>query len=124
MHLSLYCCCAKRELEMPDVAVALNQIGLAGSTSSVHPIDAGQCHVAPLPPGWEEKRDDAGRTYYVNHNGHTTQWARPTMLYVYLPNAAECGFKFYATVLFPVSCTALFCFGLVVLFLYTATLTT
>ncbi|KAG8131219.1 hypothetical protein E2320_017922, partial [Naja naja] len=27
----------------------------------------------PLPPGWEEKVDNLGRTYYVNHNNRTTQ---------------------------------------------------
>ncbi|KAM8872698.1 E3 ubiquitin-protein ligase NEDD4-like isoform 2-T2 [Synchiropus picturatus] len=32
----------------------------------------------PLPPGWEEKVDNLGRTYYVNHNNRTTQWKRPT----------------------------------------------
>ncbi|KAJ7335246.1 hypothetical protein JRQ81_013187, partial [Phrynocephalus forsythii] len=32
----------------------------------------------PLPPGWEEKVDNLGRTYYVNHNNRTTQWHRPT----------------------------------------------
>uniref|UniRef100_A0A672HYL8 E3 ubiquitin-protein ligase n=1 Tax=Salarias fasciatus TaxID=181472 RepID=A0A672HYL8_SALFA len=30
----------------------------------------------PLPPGWEEKVDNLGRTYYVNHNNRTTQWKR------------------------------------------------
>uniref|UniRef100_A0A8C1NB11 HECT-type E3 ubiquitin transferase n=1 Tax=Cyprinus carpio TaxID=7962 RepID=A0A8C1NB11_CYPCA len=32
----------------------------------------------PLPPGWEEKVDNLGRTYYVNHNNRTTQWKRPS----------------------------------------------
>uniref|UniRef100_A0A8C5ESK5 E3 ubiquitin-protein ligase n=1 Tax=Gouania willdenowi TaxID=441366 RepID=A0A8C5ESK5_GOUWI len=32
----------------------------------------------PLPPGWEEKVDNLGRTYYVNHNNRSTQWKRPT----------------------------------------------
>ncbi|XP_043922099.1 E3 ubiquitin-protein ligase NEDD4-like isoform X2 [Protopterus annectens] len=34
----------------------------------------------PLPPGWEEKVDNLGRTYYVNHNNRTTQWYRPTVV--------------------------------------------
>ncbi|XP_069885155.1 E3 ubiquitin-protein ligase NEDD4-like isoform X4 [Dipodomys merriami] len=34
----------------------------------------------PLPPGWEEKVDNLGRTYYVNHNNRTTQWHRPSMM--------------------------------------------
>uniref|UniRef100_A0A673LBI3 HECT-type E3 ubiquitin transferase n=1 Tax=Sinocyclocheilus rhinocerous TaxID=307959 RepID=A0A673LBI3_9TELE len=32
----------------------------------------------PLPPCWEEKVDNLGRTYYVNHNNRTTQWKRPS----------------------------------------------
>nr|XP_043909640.1 E3 ubiquitin-protein ligase NEDD4-like isoform X2 [Solea senegalensis] len=32
----------------------------------------------PLPPGWEEKVDNLGRTYYVNHNKRSTQWKRPS----------------------------------------------
>ncbi|XP_005875339.1 PREDICTED: E3 ubiquitin-protein ligase NEDD4-like isoform X5 [Myotis brandtii] len=34
----------------------------------------------PLPPGWEEKVDNLGRTYYVNHNNRSTQWHRPTLM--------------------------------------------
>ncbi|NWI15478.1 NED4L ligase, partial [Crypturellus soui] len=34
----------------------------------------------PLPPGWEEKVDNLGRTYYVNHNNRTTQWHRPSLV--------------------------------------------
>uniref|UniRef100_T1JDY1 E3 ubiquitin-protein ligase n=1 Tax=Strigamia maritima TaxID=126957 RepID=T1JDY1_STRMM len=33
---------------------------------------------SPLPPGWEERQDANGRTYYVNHVARTTQWERPT----------------------------------------------
>ncbi|KAJ0174354.1 hypothetical protein K1T71_010500 [Dendrolimus kikuchii] len=32
----------------------------------------------PLPPGWEERQDANGRTYYVNHVERSTQWERPT----------------------------------------------
>ncbi|MGH0166113.1 UNVERIFIED_CONTAM: hypothetical protein FKN15_064989 [Acipenser sinensis] len=35
-------------------------------------------HTTPgLPPGWEERKDNKGRTYYVNHNNRTTSWSRP-----------------------------------------------
>ncbi|XP_012260923.2 E3 ubiquitin-protein ligase Nedd-4 isoform X1 [Athalia rosae] len=34
----------------------------------------------PLPPGWEERQDANGRTYYVNHIARFTQWERPTVL--------------------------------------------
>ncbi|XP_074150680.1 E3 ubiquitin-protein ligase NEDD4 isoform X3 [Sminthopsis crassicaudata] len=33
---------------------------------------------SPLPPGWEERQDVLGRTYYVNHESRRTQWRRPT----------------------------------------------
>ena len=31
-----------------------------------------------LPDGWEERRTQSGRLYYVNHFTRTTQWIRPT----------------------------------------------
>ncbi|XP_056135410.1 E3 ubiquitin-protein ligase NEDD4-like [Lampris incognitus] len=31
-----------------------------------------------LPSDWEERQDNLGRTYYVNHRSRTTQWHRPT----------------------------------------------
>uniref|UniRef100_A0A3B3D8Q5 E3 ubiquitin-protein ligase n=1 Tax=Oryzias melastigma TaxID=30732 RepID=A0A3B3D8Q5_ORYME len=36
----------------------------------------------PLPQGWEEKVDNLGRTYYVNHNNRSTQWKRPSNMYL------------------------------------------
>ncbi|XP_041074645.1 E3 ubiquitin-protein ligase NEDD4-like isoform X4 [Polyodon spathula] len=40
---------------------------------------SGTCRQLPvLPPGWEERQDNLGRTYYVNHETRTTQWHRPT----------------------------------------------
>lgn len=38
------------------------------------PVIAGDA----LPPGWEERQDANGRTYYVNHIERSTQWERPT----------------------------------------------
>lgn len=31
-----------------------------------------------LPPGWERREDNLGRTYYVDHNTRTTTWNRPS----------------------------------------------
>ena len=39
----------------------------------------------PLPAGWEERQDNNGRTYYVNHIARTTQWQRPGTPEVTLP---------------------------------------
>ncbi|UYV68273.1 NEDD4 [Cordylochernes scorpioides] len=33
---------------------------------------------SPLPPGWEERQDANGRTYYINHIARATQWERPS----------------------------------------------
>ncbi|KAG0363113.1 hypothetical protein BGZ54_008325 [Gamsiella multidivaricata] len=33
----------------------------------------------PLPPSWERRVDQLGRTYYVNHNNRQTTWTRPTL---------------------------------------------
>lgn len=32
-----------------------------------------------LPPGWERRTDNFGRTYYVDHNSRTTTWQRPML---------------------------------------------
>lgn len=32
---------------------------------------------SPLPEGWEERRTQDGRIYYVNHISRTTQWSKP-----------------------------------------------
>ena len=32
----------------------------------------------PLPRGWEQQVDNKGRTYYLDHNTHTTTWVRPS----------------------------------------------
>ncbi|EUC64466.1 C2 domain present in smad ubiquitination-related factor (smurf)-like protein, putative, partial [Rhizoctonia solani AG-3 Rhs1AP] len=33
--------------------------------------------LGPLPIGWERRRDHLGRTYFVDHNTHTTTWKHP-----------------------------------------------
>jgi atrophin-1 interacting protein 5 (WW domain-containing E3 ubiquitin protein ligase 1) len=42
----------------------------ASSAPAVDPL-------GPLPQGWEQRVDDSGRTYFLNHNNHTTQWHDP-----------------------------------------------
>lgn len=32
-----------------------------------------------LPSGWEEKTDQFGRLFYIDHNNRTTTWERPTL---------------------------------------------
>ncbi|CAJ0930584.1 unnamed protein product [Ranitomeya imitator] len=38
-----------------------------------------QQELTPLPPGWEERQDILGRTYYISHQFKRTQWQRPTI---------------------------------------------
>jgi hypothetical protein len=45
-------------------------------------VPQGEENFGALPPGWEERQDANGRTYYVNHVARTTQWERPTFKYV------------------------------------------
>ncbi|XP_028918014.1 NEDD4-like E3 ubiquitin-protein ligase WWP1 isoform X2 [Ornithorhynchus anatinus] len=52
------------------------------STVSEEPVrqQPGNASVDPLPPGWEQRKDLHGRTYYVDHNTRTTTWERPQPL--------------------------------------------
>lgn len=46
----------------------LSQDGTVGLSSSQLPS---------LPDGWEERKTENGRLYYVNHKTKTTQWVKP-----------------------------------------------
>ena len=35
--------------------------------------------VIPLPPNWEMRKDEKGRTYFVDHVHKLTTWADPRM---------------------------------------------
>ncbi|XP_044280245.1 NEDD4-like E3 ubiquitin-protein ligase WWP1 isoform X2 [Varanus komodoensis] len=48
-----------------------------GETARQQP---GNTSIEPLPPGWEQRKDPHGRTYYVDHNTRTTTWERPQPL--------------------------------------------
>ncbi|XP_015176025.1 PREDICTED: E3 ubiquitin-protein ligase Nedd-4 isoform X5 [Polistes dominula] len=48
------------------------------TNSPVEPVAEIHMVNGPLPPGWEERQDANGRTYYVNHIARFTQWERPT----------------------------------------------
>ncbi|XP_023293558.1 E3 ubiquitin-protein ligase Nedd-4 isoform X1 [Lucilia cuprina] len=52
-------------------------VSLAGAAQNAPTVNGGN---DILPPGWEERQDANGRTYYVNHTARTTQWERPTIL--------------------------------------------
>lgn len=48
-----------------------------GELRGPNDYDIQQSENDELPPGWEERRTDTGRIYYVNHRTRTTQWVRP-----------------------------------------------
>ncbi|KAM9164873.1 NEDD4-like E3 ubiquitin-protein ligase WWP1 isoform 3-T4 [Pangshura tecta] len=52
------------------------------SCASGEPVrqQPGSTSTEPLPPGWEQRKDPHGRTYYVDHNTRTTTWERPQPL--------------------------------------------
>ncbi|XP_078543198.1 NEDD4-like E3 ubiquitin-protein ligase WWP1 isoform X1 [Lissotriton helveticus] len=54
----------------------------SSSSPSGEPVrqQPGSTTAEPLPPGWEQRKDPHGRTYYVDHNTRTTTWERPQPL--------------------------------------------
>ena len=52
--------------------------GSHGDGASADQPDGGVPQEEALPPEWEERRDDFGRVFYVNHVSRSTQWERPT----------------------------------------------
>ena len=61
----------------------MNAEGSGASAATASPTSAAanleaEDNADPLPEGWEERTDDQGRHFYVNHQTRTTQWERPT----------------------------------------------
>ncbi|PVD19538.1 hypothetical protein C0Q70_20027 [Pomacea canaliculata] len=76
--------------EMLELDSALREAGASGPVTTDENSQAAPSeNLEPLPPGWEERTDPQGRTYYVNHNSRTTQWARPTSSRVLPPDWEE-----------------------------------
>ncbi|KAG9857847.1 E3 ubiquitin-protein ligase pub1, partial [Aureobasidium melanogenum] len=67
-------------LDNPPPASASRQASTSGDASA--PRTAGfsafEDSQGRLPPGWERREDNLGRTYYVDHNSRQTTWVRPT----------------------------------------------
>uniref|UniRef100_A0A8B9KUP5 HECT-type E3 ubiquitin transferase n=1 Tax=Astyanax mexicanus TaxID=7994 RepID=A0A8B9KUP5_ASTMX len=47
---------------------------VTGVEESMSPSTVYAATTPGLPPGWEERKDTKGRTYYVNHNNRSTTW--------------------------------------------------
>lgn len=58
--------------------LVLSLLSQDGTASSVQPPQP-----PPLPDGWEERKTENGRLYYVNHKTKTTQWVKPTKYVIY-----------------------------------------
>ncbi|TDG40897.1 hypothetical protein AWZ03_012675 [Drosophila navojoa] len=55
-----------------------NPLAIVGPSGDVRgPSEEESPSVDHLPEGWEERRTDNGRIYYVNHATKSTQWDRP-----------------------------------------------
>ncbi|SCU87697.1 LAMI_0D07118g1_1 [Lachancea mirantina] len=52
---------------------------VTGSSGSTRQYSSFEDQYGRLPPGWERRTDNFGRTYYVDHNTRTTTWKRPTL---------------------------------------------
>ncbi|OZJ05124.1 putative E3 ubiquitin-protein ligase hulA [Bifiguratus adelaidae] len=57
---------------LQNMSVTGRQPEIVGQSQSTFADSQG-----PLPPGWERRVDNLGRTYYVDHNTRTTTWNRP-----------------------------------------------
>ena len=62
----------------PAAAVAVNGNGAQTRRANDSGFSAFEDAQGRLPPGWERREDNLGRTYYVDHNSRQTTWIRPT----------------------------------------------
>ena len=59
---------------------AVKTAGSAPNTSGTTGLTTSSSAAPVLPQGWEEKVDDQGRRFYVDHNTKTTHWEIPASL--------------------------------------------
>lgn len=56
-----------------------NPVAIVGPGGDVHgPTELETVPTDGLPEGWEERKTNIGRSYYVNHVTKSTQWDKPT----------------------------------------------
>ncbi|XP_077208096.1 NEDD4-like E3 ubiquitin-protein ligase WWP1 isoform X2 [Paroedura picta] len=67
----------QRNDTVAEAAKPRESSNVSGEAVRQQPTNSG---VEPLPPGWEQRKDLHGRTYYVDHNTRTTTWERPQPL--------------------------------------------
>ncbi|KAF8562987.1 hypothetical protein P879_09980 [Paragonimus westermani] len=62
----------------PVSAIRSDSVISASVAGSVEEGSSVELVSDPLPPGWDERVDQNGRTYYVDHVNRRTQWDRPS----------------------------------------------
>ncbi|QIW97366.1 hypothetical protein AMS68_002884 [Peltaster fructicola] len=62
----------------PPASAAMNGTNSSGRPRADGGFSAFEDIQGRLPPGWERREDNLGRTYYVDHNSRQTTWMRPT----------------------------------------------
>ncbi len=66
--------------QFPGSAAAVTQQASRGRPAAPQrQFSSFEDQLGRLPPGWERRTDNFGRTYYVDHNTRTTTWKRPTL---------------------------------------------
>ncbi|KAI8866511.1 HECT-domain-containing protein [Ramicandelaber brevisporus] len=60
-------------------AASTTSTSAEAAAAAASPAPTGEEGPAPLPAGWESRRDQLGRTYYVDHTTRTTTWNRPVV---------------------------------------------
>lgn len=61
----------------PSGGTPLAVVGPLGELRGPTDLDTSPSENEDLPPGWEERRTENGRLYYVNHLSRSTQWTKP-----------------------------------------------
>ncbi|KAF9194281.1 E3 ubiquitin-protein ligase pub1 [Haplosporangium sp. Z 767] len=63
----------------PSSPAATAAATAANTANGGRQLSAYEDQHGPLPPNWERRVDQLGRTYYVDHNNRTTTWTRPSL---------------------------------------------
>lgn len=80
MLLIYYHSALNRQAYTLNLHINLNSIILHKQSAAAYTLTT-----PGLLPGWEERKDAKGRSYYVNHNNRTTTWTRPIVQVRRLP---------------------------------------